>query len=106
MAVVSTVKNPTEKKRLSLELDRRNTYGENSKSSRKAIPKGKQREHMDVRRSAGEVLRRLKGNVPEDGLDNAELLVKSRVALSKRREFKKSPDKPLRVVLAKKGKWG
>jgi hypothetical protein len=32
-ARVSTIKSPEEKGRLSLALDRRNTYGENSKSS-------------------------------------------------------------------------
>jgi hypothetical protein len=34
---MSTIKNPEEKKRLSLERDRRNQYGENDKASRKAI---------------------------------------------------------------------
>jgi len=99
---MSAVKNPKEKKQLSLELDRRNTYGENSKSSRKAIPKGKQRRHMDERRSAGEVLRGLKGNIPDDEASEAELLVKTRVIDSKRRGFKKQPDAPLATVLAAK----
>ena len=99
---MSTVKNPKEKKKLSLELDRRNTYGENSKSSRKAIPKGKQRRHMDERRGAGELLRGLKGNIPEDEASDAELLVKTRVTDSKRRGFKKKPDAPLGIVLAAK----
>ena len=63
---MSTVKSPGEKKQLSLKLDRRNTYGENAKASRKGIQKGKQRQHMNERRSTGEVLRGLKGNVPEE----------------------------------------
>jgi len=99
---MSTVKNPKEKKRLSLERDCLNTYGENSKSTRKAVPKGKQRQHMNERRSAGEVLRQLKGNVPEDAASDAELLVKTRVAGSKRKGFKKRPDTPLGIVLATK----
>jgi transketolase len=97
---MSTVKNPKEKKQLSLELDCRNTYGENSKSSRKAIPNGKQRRHMDERRSTGEVLLRLKGSIPEDEASDAELLVKTRITVSKRKGFKKQPDAPLGIVLA------
>ena len=49
---VSKIKSPQEKKRASLEFDRRNIYGENSKASRKGIQKGKQRSHMEERRSA------------------------------------------------------
>jgi hypothetical protein len=36
---MSTIKNPEEKKRLSLKHDRRNVYGENAKASRKGIPR-------------------------------------------------------------------
>lgn len=40
-------RSPQDKKRLSYERDRRNTYGENSKSSRKNIPRSKA---LDIRR--------------------------------------------------------
>jgi hypothetical protein len=99
---VSTVKNPEEKKRLSLARDRRNQYGENSKSSRKSIQRGKQRRHMDERRTAGEVLGRLKGRVQEDEATEAELRAKTRITDSQRRGFRKRPDTPLGVVLAAK----
>jgi ATP phosphoribosyltransferase regulatory subunit HisZ len=99
---VSTVKNPEEKKRLSLALDRRNTYGENSKSSRKNIQRGKQRRHMDERRTAGEVLGRLRGSIQEDEATEVELQAKARITDSQRRGFRKQPDTPLGVVLAKK----
>jgi len=99
---VSTVKSPEEKKQLSLERDRRNRYGENSKSSRKSIQRGKQRQHMDERRAVGEVLGRLKGNIREDEATAAELLVKIKIADSRGRGFKKRPDTPLGVVLAAK----
>jgi hypothetical protein len=99
---MSSVRNPKDKKELSLELDRRNTFGENSKASRKSIPKGKQRRHMNERRSTAEVLRKLKGTVPEDEASDAELLVKTRITGSSRRGFKKQPDAPLGVVLATK----
>src|ERR1700744_6054285 len=99
---MSTVKNPEEKKQLSLERDRRNTYGENSKSSRKSIARGKQRRHMDERRTADEVLRRLTGPLHEDEATDAELLVKNRISDSQSRGFKKLPDSPLGEVLAAK----
>jgi len=99
---MSTVKNPEEKKQLSLERDRRNTYGENSKSSRKSIQRGKQRRHMDERRTVGEVLARLRGSVQEDEATEAELLAKTRISDSRRRGFRKQPDKPLGAVLAAK----
>ncbi len=99
---MSTIKNPEEKKRLSLAHDRRNTYGENSKASRNSIARGKQRRHMDERRTAGEVLRRLKGNIHEDEATDAEQLVKIRTTDSQRRGFKKRPDSPLGEVQAAK----
>ena len=99
---MSAIKNPEAKKQVSLERDRRNTYGENSKSSRKNVKLGKQRRHMDERRTVGEVLGRLKGCVQEDEATDAELLAKTRIIDSKRRGFKKKPDTPLGIVLANK----
>src|SRR5258708_37782666 len=58
---VSTVKNPEEKKRLSLARDSRNRYGEDSKYSRKNMQLGEQRRHMEESRTACEAPRRLKG---------------------------------------------
>jgi hypothetical protein len=99
---VSTVKSPEEKKFLSLARDRRNRYGENSKSSRRNIPRAKQRRHMDERRAVGEVLGRLKGDIQEDEATDAELSAKTRITVRRRRGFKKTPDTPLGVVLAAK----
>ncbi|HMD16920.1 MAG TPA: hypothetical protein VKH18_09650 [Terriglobales bacterium] len=99
---MSTVKNPEEKKHLSLAHDRRNRYGENSKSSRKSIQRGKQRRHMDERRTVGEALGRPKGYVQEDEATEAELQAKIRTTDSQRRGFRKKPDTPLGVVLAAK----
>jgi hypothetical protein len=100
--VVSTVKNPEEKKLLSLAHDRRNRYGDNSKSSRKNIPRAKQRRHMDERRAVGEVLGRLKWSIQEDEATEAELLAKTRITVRRRRGFRKTPDTPLGEVLAAK----
>jgi hypothetical protein len=99
---MSTVKDPEEKKSLSLKLDRRNTYGENSNASRTGIRRGKQRRHMNERRAVGAVLSQLKGSVQDDEATNAELLAKTSVTGSQRRGFKKQPDVSLGVVLATK----
>ena len=96
---MSKIKHPRQKKSLSLERDRRNTYGENSKSSRKNIPRAKQRSHMDERRSVAQVLERLKGDVTEDAAYAAESETKLRTADSRNRSFKKVADTPLGIVL-------
>jgi hypothetical protein len=102
---MSTVKNPRQKKRLSLERDRRNTYGENAKASRKNIARGKQRQHMDERRAVHQVLHRLQGPViDEDLATDAELAAKVTIADSRHRGLKKQPDTPLGEVLKKKTK--
>jgi hypothetical protein len=100
MGGMSTVKSPQEKKRLSLGRDCRNVYGENSKASRENIPRGKQRQHRNERRSVGQALRVLSGVVDEDGAADAELLTKVRSADSRHKGFKKKPDVPLGIVLA------
>ena len=99
---MSKIKSPEHKKRLSLERDRRNIYGENSKSSRKNIAKGKQRRHMDERRGVTQVLGRLKGQVDDDVATEAELEAKLTIADSRNRGFRKVPDQPLGAVLARK----
>jgi hypothetical protein len=96
---MSKIKNPTLKKQLSLSLDRRNVYRENSKSSRKNIARGKQRRHMDERRAVGHLLRKLKGQVDDDFASEKELQVKVSISDSKNRGFRKVPDKPLGAVL-------
>jgi len=99
---MSAIKDQTEKKRLSLKLDRRNTYGENDKASRENIPRGKQRQHQNERRSVAQALNPIGRNIPEDEVVNAELLAKVRATLSKRKGFKKQPDQPLGIVLGRK----
>jgi hypothetical protein len=57
---------------------------------------------MDERRSVGEVLGRLKGSVQEDEATEVELQAKTRIARSKGEGFRKRPDIPLGVMLARK----
>ena len=47
---INRPKSSRDKKELSLQRDRRNTYGENAKASRKSIPKAKQRSHQATTR--------------------------------------------------------
>jgi hypothetical protein len=101
---MSKIKNPTQKKALSLSRDRRNVFRENSKASRKSIPRRKQLRHMDERRAVGHVLRGLNGEVDEDSASLAELEVKVAIADSRNRGFKKIPDQSLKAVLARKAK--
>lgn len=99
---MSKVKSPGQRKALSLERDRRNVYRENSKSSRKNIARGKQRRHMDERRAVAQVLGGLKGKVEEDIASEAELQVKVSIADSSNRGFRKLPEEPLGIHLARK----
>jgi hypothetical protein len=92
---MSKIKNPSQKKRLSLKRDRRNIFGENSKSSRKNIARGKQLRQMSERRRIAQVLGKLTGQVCDDAASDAELRVKLAITDSKNRGFKKHPDKPL-----------
>ena len=99
---MSKIKSPTQKKSLSLKRDRRNIFGENSKSSRKNIAKGKQLGHMDERRAVSQVLSRLTGQVDDDVASETELQVKLSITDSRNRGFRKHPDKPLGEVIERK----
>src|SRR5215213_4392234 len=96
---MSKIKSPEEKKRKSYENDGRNCFGENSKSSRKNIPRGRQRVHMGERRVAGETLRAL-GPAPDESLaEEVEGAVKTKTREQRLKGFKKSPDLPLGETL-------
>jgi hypothetical protein len=99
---VSKVKTPQDKKRQSYELDRRNTYGENQKSSRKNIPRSKQISHQEERRSVRQVLVSAQGDVTCEVVDEAQsqALIKGR--MKKLRGFRKSPDSPLGEVVKRR----
>jgi hypothetical protein len=100
--VLSTIKTPQDKKRQSYQHDRRNTYGENQKSSRKNIPRSKQRSHQDERRSVRQVLGAAQGDIASEVADEAQsqALVKGR--MKKLQAFRKSPDRPLGEVVKRR----
>jgi hypothetical protein len=80
---------PQDKKRLSLERDRRNTYGESDKGPRKIIPLQKAKANRTVRSKDKSALRR--------DQDSADSVLKK--ALKQR--WRKSPDGKLGEVIAK-----
>ncbi len=94
--MAKTPKSPQEKKRLSLLKDRRNSYGENAKSSRKNIPLSKALSHRKVRHNANVQTQLLTG-LSEERADVAlSTITKARLQKGK---WKKSPDKPLGVIV-------
>ena len=81
--------------------DRRNTYGESDKSSRKNIPRGKQRGQMQLRRGVAQNLK-VSGKADEGAIDQAAVNVGEVHARRRRKLFKKAPDTPLGVVVKRK----
>ncbi|WP_191258880.1 tyrosine-type recombinase/integrase [Amycolatopsis oliviviridis] len=65
-------KSPQEKKRLSYAKDRRETYGDNDKSSRKNIPRHKRRVNRANRHRGQQVLNGARGGVDVEGAEIAE----------------------------------
>jgi hypothetical protein len=99
------VHTPAEKKRLSYERDGRNTYGENSKASRKAIPRFKAATHREARRATEQEMTVANAS-HEELLDRADRHLSDRLGKIVRNGKRKSPDAPLGFVLAHKGKIG
>jgi hypothetical protein len=93
------LRTPQEKKQLSLKKDRRNTYGENAKSSRKNIARNKQDAHQKVRAEAREALTEV-ARSPDEATETLQSNLKT-ARLNKGR-WRKSPDTPLGKVVASK----
>ena len=92
---MKTRKTPQLKKAESLAKDRRNTYGENDKASRKNIPKAKASAERAFRHAAGAAVRNAKDPGTNDDADRK--LADAR--LKRRAGFKKTPDTPLGAFL-------
>jgi len=99
---MSTLKSPIQKKQKSYEKDCRNRYGENSKASRKNIPRAKQRSHMAERRVVGEVLKGLHCFAEISCVEQVEADLRSKIRLKQVKSFKKKPDLPLVEVIRRK----
>ncbi|HEU0052959.1 MAG TPA: hypothetical protein VFQ39_07265 [Longimicrobium sp.] len=88
-------RSPQEKKALSYAKDRRNTYAENDKSSRKNIPRSKRFPNRANRRGARQALRPAVGVPDELPFDEVEAGLKNR----RPKRWRKSPDQPLALAL-------
>lgn len=88
-------KTPQEKKRDSYLRDRRNTYGENDKSSRKNIARSKRRRSRVERRLARTAFPSGERRVDEDRVEDVE----SRLVRKRRQAWTKSPDTALASAL-------
>lgn len=100
--IVSKIKSPDEKKKLSYAHDRRNTYGENQKSSRKNIPRSKQGAHQEERRSARQILASAQGSINDDVADQAQSKSMTYGQVKRLKSFRKTPDSPLKEVVERR----
>ncbi|WP_433660453.1 hypothetical protein ACQPW1_47295 [Nocardia sp. CA-128927] len=86
-------RSPQEKKQLSYAKDRRNSYGENDKASRKNLPRKRARVHRANRHRAHTDLRGAIGLLDVEASDAAEVRLRGR----RPKTFAKHPDVPLAV---------
>jgi hypothetical protein len=96
LSAMSKEKSPQDKKRLSYARDRRNDYGENSKSSRKNIPRAKAFANRKERHGQNQALRSVAVAETDEQIVRAELAA----VTPKRRWWKKLADSPLGAYLA------
>lgn len=89
---------PQEKKALSYERDRRNTYGEAPHAARKGIPLSRAKRSRNIRRSQNQTLHDAPLLTNRDDLE----LMESQLHHRPLNNWKKNPDRPLGEVLAKK----
>jgi hypothetical protein len=92
------MKTPQEKKRLSYAKDRRNTYGESNKGSRKSIRKNKAHQLRAERHALNATLTNVPKSTNFDDLTAAENNAKIKFP----RTWKKCPDKPLGEVVKRR----
>ncbi|MBY8829810.1 hypothetical protein [Hephaestia mangrovi] len=91
-------KTPQEKKALSLTRDRRNTYGNNQKAARKAIPLRKALENRRVRHKDNQAVS-IGSHLNEAALDIAES--SARHGVNRLSGWKKCADEPLGEVIGR-----
>lgn len=99
---MSKIKSPQEKKTLSLKRDTRNTFGENSKASRKNIPRSRQRGHQRERHAVSSILGRVREKVDENDAIQADASARVAIIMSERVAFRKQGDEPLGIVIKRK----
>lgn len=92
------MKTPQEKKRLSYAKECRNTFGENSKASRKSIPLTKARTNRAERHAQDRLLSLAVAARTEEEM----IAVETQVKCTEPRKWRKDPDTPLGEYLARK----
>ncbi|MGF1822673.1 hypothetical protein [Vibrio alginolyticus] len=92
---MSKIKHPVEKKKKSYANDCRNSYGENDKSSRKNIRRGKQLSSKSLRSSITEILSIRSIEIDEELANELDMKVRVSEKVKRRKAFKKQPDSPL-----------
>lgn len=97
---MSKVKSPTEKKKQSLERDRRSTYDGSSKAGRRLVPLAKARSHRGERHAVNSVLAQTDPTAP----DATELVASACGKQKELRSFRKVPDESLSSHLARRSK--
>jgi hypothetical protein len=104
---MSKLKTPQDKKRLSLDRDGRNAYGENAKSSRKNIPLSKQLSHQATRKAANQATLEVLKLSGEEQTADAEVDLRATVLEMERKAFRKWPDAPLgaKLIRQRTGKY-
>ncbi len=92
---MSSVKDPQKKKRLAYEKDRRDAYGEHSKSNR-TIKKNKRLSRQATRSKSAEIENLSRYDIDEGMAEEAEANFLSQEKRAHKKEFKKCPDIPLK----------
>ncbi|MGW4247257.1 hypothetical protein [Nocardia sp. NPDC004722] len=95
-------KSPQEKKILSYMKDRRNDYGENDKSSRKAIRLNKRLPNRADRRRERQIMATTIGAIEPEASDRAEATVNGTRSTWAKRGWRKRPDTPLGDIVIRK----
>ncbi|KAB8041614.1 hypothetical protein [Janthinobacterium aquaticum] len=92
---MSTITSPQEKKKLSLQKDRRNMYGESPHASRKNIKRGKQNQHQEERRASNQALALIDSHCSEEQMIASEIAAITTAKIHRLDGFKKDADRPL-----------
>ena len=95
---MSKVHSPQRKKELSYERDRRNTYGQHAKGSRKRIPRHKRELLKSFRRKANQLLAKASELIDPAVAEVTDM----RIAAVKRKQWVKHPDIPLSEIVPTK----
>ncbi|MBB3101580.1 hypothetical protein FHR83_009309 [Actinoplanes campanulatus] len=99
---MATRRSPQEKKALSYAKDRRNTYSENDKSSRRNIRRNKRVPNRADRHREHQLLAGATGPMAEPVAERAEDRLSAKKSMWFTKRWRKCPDAPLGDVVASK----